>query len=132
VVWAACLLLATLNHARILAQHGPSWDYGGVNAVSAFYWSSLTIVDPLAAALLFIRPTIGIPLILALITTNVAHNLAILAMFSGAGELLSRATSSWTFLSQLAFMFFVVGAAPTAWKGRKVTARERAVNPIPS
>ena len=89
-------------------------------------------VDPLAAALLFIRPTIGIPLILALITTNVAHNLAILAMFSGAGELLSRATSSWTFLSQLAFMFFVVGAAPTAWKGRKVTARERAVNLIPS
>jgi hypothetical protein len=127
VVWAACLLLATLNHARILAQHGLSWDYGGVSAASAFYWSSLTIVDPLAAALLFIRPTIGIPLTLAVITTNVAHNLAILAMSSGTGEFLSRAISSWVIVSQVGFMFFTVASAPTAWRGRKVTAQDRSL-----
>ena len=94
VVWAACLLLATLNHARVLAQHGLSWDYGGVGAASALYWTGLTIVDPLVVALLFIRPTVGIPATIALITTNVAHNLAMTTMFSGKGEFLSRASSS--------------------------------------
>lgn len=130
VVWAACLLLATLNHARILAQHGLSWDYGGVSAASAFYWSSLTIVDPLAAPLLFIRPTIGIPLILAVITTNVANNLAILAKFSDTGEFLSRAISSWVIVSQVGFMFFAIGTAPNARRGRKVTAQDRSMQSI--
>ena len=74
VIWAACLLLAALNHARMLAQHGLLWDYGGVGAASAFYWSSLTIVDPLVVVLLFVRPTIGVPITIALITTNVVHN----------------------------------------------------------
>ena len=123
ITWAACLLLAALNHARILAQHGLSWDYGGVGAASTFYWSVLTIVDPIAAALLIIRPTVGIPLTVALITTNGAHNLAITAMFSGEGEFLSRAVSSWAIISQVAFMLFVMGTAPPAWRGRTVSWR---------
>jgi hypothetical protein len=124
-VWAACLLLAALNHARILTQHGLSWDYSGVGAASALYWSGLTIVDPLAAALPFTRPTAGIPLTVALITTNVVHNLAVTAMFSAPGEFLSRAISSWPLISQVAFMLVVVGTASAAWRGRKVTSPDR-------
>jgi hypothetical protein len=116
-VWAVCLLLAALNHARILVQHGLSWDYGGVGGASALYWSGLTIVDPLAAALLFTRPTAGIRLTVALITTNVVHNLAVTAMFSAGGEFLSKAISSWALISQIAFMLFVFGTAPAAWRG---------------
>ena len=118
-IWAACLLLATLNHARILAQHGLSWNYGGVSVASAVYWSSLTIMDPLAAALLFARPKVGIRLTIVIITTNVVHNLAMTAMFSRDGEFLSRATSSWAIISQIAFMLFVVGTARIAWTGGK-------------
>lgn len=60
VIWAACLLVGGLNHARILLQHGLFWDYGGVGLASAVYWSSLTILDPVVAALLFVRPKTGI------------------------------------------------------------------------
>lgn len=127
MIWAACLLLATVNHARILAQHGLSWDYGGVGVASAVYWSGLTVVDPIAAALLFIRPTIGIPLTIGLITTNVAHNLAITAMFSGPGALLLRATANWAIMSQIAFMLFVVGTTRIAWRGRKAMAPDPAM-----
>jgi len=121
VIWAACLLLAALNHARILAQNGLAWDYGGVSATSALYWSSLTILDPLTASLLFIRPKIGIPLTITLITTNVVHNLAITATFSREGEFLSRVGSSWAIISQLAFMLFVAGTASIAWRGSNAT-----------
>ena len=54
-IWAACLLVAGANHARILLQHGLFWDYNGVGWASAAYWTSLTVLDPLAAALLFVR-----------------------------------------------------------------------------
>lgn len=105
-IWAACLLLAGLNHARILLQHGLLWDYGGVGWASAAYWSSLTILDPLAAALLFARPRWGIVAAAILIATNVAHNLAI-----------TRAAFSPQLLSQIAFLLFVAATARTAWRG---------------
>lgn len=116
-IWAACLLLAALNHARILVQHGLVWDYGSVGRFSAAYWSSLTIVDPIAAALLLVRPRIGIALTLALITSNVAHNLAITAIFSFEGAFLARVASSPPLLCQIAFLLFVVATAAIAWKG---------------
>lgn len=114
-IWAACLLLATFNHARILMQHGLAWDYGGVSVVSAVYWSSLTLLDPLVAALLFARPKIGVLLTITLIITNVVHNLAVTAAFAPKDGLLAALASSWTMISQMAFMLFVVATARTAW-----------------
>jgi hypothetical protein len=118
-VWAACLVLAGLNHARILVQHGLLWDYGGVGWASAAYWSSLTILDPLAAILLFARPRIGIAAAAILITTNVAHNLAITARYTPVGEFLGRAASSPQLLSQIAFLLFVAATARAAWRGAR-------------
>jgi hypothetical protein len=116
-VWAACLLVGGLNHARILLQHGILWDYGGVNAVSAVYWSSLTLFDPLVAALLFVRPKAGITGTVVLIVTNVAHNLAITGHYTPAGQLLERVASAPFMLAQIAFMLFVAATAPIAWNG---------------
>ena len=116
-VWAACLLVGGLNHARILLTHGLWWDYGGVSAASAVYWSSLTILDPLVAALLFLRPRIGIPAAILLIVTNVAHNLAITAHRAPDGEFLARAAASPFLLAQIAFMLFVAATARMAWRG---------------
>ena len=73
-IWAACLVIGGVNHARILIQNGLFWDYGGVGSASAVYWSSLTVLDPLVALLLFIRPTIAIARTILLIVTNVIHN----------------------------------------------------------
>lgn len=116
IVWAACLLLAGLNHARILIQHGLWWDYGGVGWASAAYWSSLTILDPLAAILLLVRPWIGVAITVVIIVTNVAHNLLITARFSADGAFLGRVTSSVPLLCQIAFLLFVIATVRTAWR----------------
>jgi hypothetical protein len=115
-IWAACLLVAGLNHARLLVEHGLSWDYGGLNPISAAYQSSLTFIDPLVAALLFIRPRVGIVATVVLIVTNVAHNLAVAAHSAPAGEFLTRASHPIT-LSQIGFMLFVLGTVRIAWAG---------------
>lgn len=116
-IWALCLLLAGVNHARILVQHGLAWDYGGVGVISAAYWSSLTILDPLAAILLFTRKRVGVSVTIVLIVTNVVHNLSITAILSPEGEFLSRVASSPTLLSQIGFMLFVVATGRTAGSG---------------
>lgn len=116
-LWAACLLIGGINHARTLLLHGLSWDYGGVGWASAAYWSSLTILDPLVAALLFIRPKIGILSTILLIFTNVIHNLAVTARFAPEGEFVLRVAANPLLLSQIGFMLFVAATAPTAWKG---------------
>jgi hypothetical protein len=113
-VWAACLLVAGLNHARLLVQHGLLWDYGGLNPISAAYMTGLTLLDPLVAALLFARPKVGIVATAVLITTNVIHNLATIAQSAPAGEFLARALHP-ILLSQIGFMLFVAATARIAW-----------------
>lgn len=116
-IWAACLLIAGLNHARILFLHGLRWDYGGVNAASAAYWSSLTVLDPVVAGLLFIRPKVGIPATIGLIITNVVHNIAMTVRHVPQSELIAHAASDPFLLSQIGFMLFVAATARTAWRG---------------
>jgi hypothetical protein len=115
-IWAACLLIGGANHARILLQHGLWWDYGGVAWPSALYWSSLTILDPLVAAFLFVRPRMGVVSAVALIITNVIHNVAVLAHHAPSGEFLARASNPFL-VSQVGFMLFVCLTARTAWSG---------------
>jgi hypothetical protein len=115
-VWAACLLIGGANHARILLQHGLFWDYGGVAWISAAYWSSLTILDPIVAILLFARPKAGIVATIVLIVSNVVHNLAITGQFAPAGEFLSRAANP-LMATQIGFMLFVGVTARIAWRG---------------
>ena len=119
-IWAACLLIGGANHARILLQHGLFWDYHGVAWPSAVYWTSLTIIDPLVAALLFVRPKAGIISTVALIVTNVAHNQAVTAHFAPEGEFLARASHP-ILISQIVFMLFVIATARVAWRGTAKT-----------
>jgi hypothetical protein len=114
-IWAACLLLAALNHARILLIHGLWWDYDGAGWASTAYWSSLTILDPVAAALLFIRPRIGVVMSALLVVTNVAHNLAITARFAPDGEFLARTVSGPQIPMQVGFMIVVLATFRIAW-----------------
>ena len=84
-------MVGGLNHARTLIRHGRFRDHEGVATASAFHWSSLAILDPAFAALLFVRPKVGIVRTIVLITTNVIHNLAVTAHVCTAGDLLRRA-----------------------------------------
>ncbi len=111
-----CLLIAGANHARTLFLHGLFWNYGGVAWASAVYWSSLTIIDPITAAILFVRPKVGVVSTVLLITTNVLHNLAVTARYAPESEFLTRAANPFLII-QSGFMVFVAATARSAWKG---------------
>ena len=53
-VYVLCLSGATINHIRSLLNDG--WLPDHLRVASALYWSSLTLLDPLAVVLLFARP----------------------------------------------------------------------------
>ena len=116
-IWAACLVIGGVNHASNLLRHGLFWDYGGVAWASAAYWSSLTLIDPIAAALLFVRPKVGILSTIVLIVTNVIHNLAVTAYYAPEGAFLTRAYTSPFMVSQIVFMLFVGATTWVAWSG---------------
>ncbi|MGI4856072.1 MAG: hypothetical protein ACRYHA_03945 [Janthinobacterium lividum] len=108
-VFALCLLVATFNHARAILLHGVLWDYGygkHIFLASKMYWASLTVLDPLAACLLYLKPRAGIWLTIAIIVSDVVHNTYYVAMSHHWFELF--------YLSQVVFLVLVVGLAPLA------------------
>lgn len=108
-LFALCLLAATFNHARAIVQHGVLWDYGygsKIALTSQVYWAVLTILDPLAAVLLFVKPRTGIWLTVAIIVSDVIHNSYYVA-----------ANDQWLapfYLAQVGFLVIVLGLAPVA------------------
>lgn len=112
LLFALCLLAATFNHLRAALDHGLLWDYGyGAETplASRAFWGSLTLFDPLAALLLFVRPRWGLILTLSIILLDVLHNSFYVA-----------AHSQWLetfYLSQVGFGLVVVLLLPRAWRG---------------
>lgn len=111
VLFAGCLLIGTLNHICADVVQGVLWDYGyGPSAylASRVFWGALTLLDPLAALLLFIKPRAGILLTAAIMLVDVAHNTYYVAM-----------KQQWLesfYLSQVAFLVAVFLLAPIAWR----------------
>ncbi len=70
------------------------------------FWSLLTLLDPLAALLLFVRPRAGLALTVAIIVVDVLHN----------GYYVAR-HGQWLatfYVSQVAFCIAVLALAPWA------------------
>ncbi len=110
LLFAVCLLGATYNHVRADLDCGLLCSYGfNAPLPSRLYWASLTVLDPLAAALLFVRPRAGLVLTVAIIASDVAHNTYYVV---SAGQ--------WAnpfYLSQVGFLVLVAATAPCAWRG---------------
>ncbi len=89
IVYAVCLAGATCVHVATHVQYG-QWlgalEGHGFSPATRFFWSSLTLLDPLAALLLFIRPPAGLALVGAIMVSDVAHNSWILIHFSWAPD----------------------------------------------
>jgi hypothetical protein len=105
-IYAICLLAATCTHIAMLARHGLLWDYGGAHLLSRVYWTSLTVLDPLAALLLFVRPRVGLILTVLIIASDVLHN-----------TLVGVPPLNAMYLSQVAFLLFVASTVYVAWRG---------------
>lgn len=98
-----------------MLTHG--WLPERLSVASALYWSSLTLLDPLAVLLLFVRPRAGIALTGAIITSDVAHNLWFTAAHPLSRSFVEDVTSNGFMMSQIAFLLFVAATAPMAWRG---------------
>lgn len=112
--YAACLLGATFNHAGVVARHGLFWDYGGVPAASAVFWTSLTALDPMTAILLFVWPNAGVAATGAIIVTDVIHNTWITAQYAPPHRAFGAMMADPFMVSQIAFMLFVMATMPIA------------------
>jgi hypothetical protein len=116
LAYAACLLGATVNHARIVAEYGLLWDYGGVPVASAAFWTSLTLLDPLTVILLVARPNAGVLATAVIIIADVVHNIWITASYANSQRFIATAVSDPFLVSQVAFLLFVIVTVPVAWK----------------
>ena len=123
LLYAACLLAATCNHAMDIMAGGKLFPYDRLfNAplFSNLYWSSLLLADPAAAILLVISPTIGIIATMIIIITDVIHN------FIAAYTFLNLPFAKYSGLqNQLAFCIFVLITSPFLLRVQKKYNRSR-------
>jgi len=117
VIYAICLLAATLDHASVLVLHGVFWNYGGSPLATVIFWTGLTVADPLAAALLFFRPRRGVILTVVIIVADVVHNILFAAIDLHAHPAPFHPLDYWQVALQVAFMVFVLVTARIAWPG---------------
>jgi hypothetical protein len=71
------------------------------------YWTLLTFLDPLAAALLFVYPRIGLVATLAVISTDVVHSLWFFEHY--------HIPLNWEVVGQCVFLVFVVASFRSIW-----------------
>jgi hypothetical protein len=102
--------VATICHVLDIARGGwmPYTQYAlGLNV----FWTSLTLLDPLAIALLLYRRRAGLCLALLIITVDVAVNLTV-----GIGELIrSGRFTFWGLATQIPAGAFMWWTAPRVW-----------------
>ena len=76
-------------------------------APTAVFWSSLTIIDPSVAVVLFIRPRLGLVLLNLLMYTDVAQNSRIIAHYGGV---------VWMVIDQWIVLGFVLATTLFVWR----------------
>lgn len=112
LIYAVCLAGATCVHIAFHFQYGLFLEAlagDGYSAGTRAFWSSLSLVDPLTVALLFLHPRLGLQLTAVVIGFDVVHNTWILYSFQQG---LNPA-----YCAQVAFLIFVIATIRTAWRG---------------
>jgi hypothetical protein len=105
LVWAICLLIGTGFHMVDFFRSGGA--YPGYPLGTVVFWNALTVLDPLAATLLFWRPRLGVLSTLAIILSDVSHNVWAVATYDAM---------VWPVAMQAAFLVFVLATAHLIWR----------------
>ena len=122
VVYTICFLVGTYTHAAGLVQRG--FLALPVPFAIGVFWDALTLLDPLAAVLLWWRPRAGIRLALAIMAADVCVNTATyLAGYFGRPMPNMLPLS---LLDQALFGLFVFITAPLAYHQLQATVRQQA------
>ena len=118
VVYILCFLVGTYTHAAGLVQRG--FLASPVPLAIGVFWDALTLLDPLAAMLLWWRPRAGIRLALAIMASDVCVNTATyLAGYFGPPV---HNMLPLSLLDQALFGLFVFITAPLAYHRLQATA----------
>jgi len=107
IFYAICLAGATYNHITPILARGWLHAYGATPWPIALYWNALTFIDPLTILLLFLKPRLGILLLLALMISDVTINTGMTIAY--ALGLAAR------YIEQCLFLLIVLATTPTAW-----------------
>jgi hypothetical protein len=74
VLQSLALIMGTSTHLSWVIQNGFLSEKYNAPLPTMLFWDGLTLLDPLAALLLFIKPKIGLVLTLIIILADVLHN----------------------------------------------------------
>lgn len=134
VIQAICMLMGTYTHVNWVVRHG--FLYPDVPIYSRIFWDSLTFLDPLAAALLFLRPRKGVRLVTAIICADVFHNALTGGVLFSFHTMRGRGGGGWSFgvdpyfLLQALFCLFVLATIRVNLREIKLQAAGRAPKPL--
>jgi hypothetical protein len=109
-VYALCFLWGTKNHVVDL-WHGGFLPYSYAPLPFNLYWTTLTVLDPLAVLLLFVLPYHGMVLAVAIMGSDIAVNL-----YANYVLLHGNSVPDATLVSQIVFGLFLFVTVPIAWK----------------
>ncbi|MBX7481862.1 hypothetical protein [Qipengyuania qiaonensis] len=116
VLWSAGFIIGTATHTLDLINYG--WlPYEFRPLPFNIYWTSLTLLDPLAALLIWVRESWGIALGIAIMASNVLVN--------GYTLLIGYDEFFIPLLMQSAFAAFVFFVAWRHWASDKKYAEDR-------
>lgn len=106
------MLVGTATHLLWIINHGFFSAEYNVRVLSMLFWDSLTFLDPIAAALLILRPKAGIWITAIIVVADVLHNgiICFNVLLSTDVTVISWATNNWMFWVQLFFGLFVIAA----------------------
>jgi hypothetical protein len=107
IVWVFCLLAGAYNHSAILIHHGWDWRYGGMPIGTVIFWTSLTLLDPLVAILLFLKPKPAAIMLMILMASDVANNTWVILKYGG---------EVWMVASQWIFLVFILITIGFVWR----------------
>lgn len=123
-VYSICLLAGTSTHVIALLRHGllafP------VPLIIGVFWDSLTVLDPLAVALLWWRPKAGLRLTLGIMVLDICINTS--TYLAGCFGPPMPNMVPLTLFDQALFGLFVFITAPLTYQQLQKAYRERTVS----
>lgn len=121
VVWITGFLVGTATHT-IDVISGGTQTYADFPAGVRLFWLSLTILDPLTAALLLLRRRMGIIAALSVMTVDVTVNWTVMTTIGGI--------SLFGVVCQSLFAAVLFGSAKTLWSWFQETPATRPPSPV--
>lgn len=107
VVWVVGFLVGTTSHIIDLIAGGAE-TYAAFPTGLRVFWISLTVLDPITAALLVMRRRAGIVLALVVILTDIAVNWTVYLTIAG--------NPLFGVVNQTLFAIVLVVTTPTLWR----------------